>query len=399
MNTMTMFTSESVTEGHPDKLSDQISDAIVDEFLRQDPFSQVVAECALSTGIVFIAVKFFSQAHVNIPDLARQVIRAVGYQESQFNAENCTILTSISEISKANHSWHPEQALKEKNFDQLKATEHLTLFGFACDQTPQLMPLPIMIAHALTRRMDELRKIGELPYLSPDGKTQVGVEYQNGVAKRIHSLSMIAGINEGMIVEDKKIFDELKSAVVDRVCESFEVKPDKRTRVSINPTLPFLTLGGPGVHSGLTGRKTAIDTYGSFARQSSSALSGKDPFRIERTGTYAARYAAKNIVAAGLASECEVILSYSAGLSKPVSVAVRTFGRGSRSDQEISKLLSVQFDFRLGAILADFDLHNLPKKFNKDIYKNLACYGQLGRSDIEVPWEALGMVEVIKHND
>ena len=384
-----MFTSESVTEGHPDKLCDQISDAILDRFLQQDPYSGVIAECAVSTAIVFIAARFASQASVDVPNVARQVIDQVGYDQLAFNAKTCSIVASLKELPPEERRSSDERGLSEEEMDRIAVKNQVTVFGFACDQTPALMPLPIWLAHRLARRLASVRQQKVLPYLTADGKTQVGVEYRERRPSRIHSITVVGSQNLSPAAGGPQLGTlqaELKEAVIDPVFEEEEVRPDDRTRIFINPDGPFI-IGGPSVHAGLTGRKNAIDTYGEYSRHSGAALSGKDPTRIDRVGAYAARYAAKNVVAASLAAECEVQLSYSIGLSRPVSVQVETFGTGKIPDEDIATLLSRYCDFRLAGILKQFNLRFLPSAVKGGFYRKLAVYGHVGRMDIELPWE------------
>jgi S-adenosylmethionine synthetase len=381
-----MFTSESVTEGHPDKLCDQISDAIVDRFLQQDPFARVITECAVATGIVFIAARFEPNANVDFPNVARQVIEEIGYEQKQFNAKTCSILTSLKELSQDKDRWFDEQNISDEQIEQIPVRNQATVFGFACNQTPVLMPLPIWLAHKLARRLSEVRRKDILSYLTPDGKTQVGVEFRNRKPYRIHSITVIASQNKASKPDLEKLQQDIRQTVIQPVFEDEAIKPDEGTRIFVNPDGSFVK-GGPAVHSGLTGRKNAIDTYGEYAHHSGSALSGKDPIRIDRVGAYAARYAAKNIVAANLADECEVQLSYSIGLARPVSIQVETFGTGKISDEEITILLDRHFDFRLAGIVKQFNLRYLPALNKGVFYRKLAAYGHVGRVDLELPWE------------
>lgn len=393
-----MFTSESVTEGHPDKLCDQISDAIVDRFLRQDPFSSVIAECAVSTSIVFIAARFNSSANVDFSNIARQVINQVGYEEHVFNGKTCSILTSLKELPDEERFCFDERELTEDEIEKILVKNQVTLFGFACNQTPALMPLPIWLAHRLSRKLTAVRLQKILPYLAPDGKTQVGIEYKNRFPNRIHSITVIASQNRPSTsggVDLTRLQDDIREAVINTVFYDEEIRPDKETGIFINPDGPFL-IGGPSVHSGLTGRKNAIDTYGEYSRHSGAALSGKDPLRIDRVGAYAARYAAKNIVAAGLADECEVQLSYSIGLSRPVSIQVETFGTGRISDEKIAGLIEKHFDFRLAGIIRQFNLRFLPSVVKGGFYRKLAAYGHVGRMDIGLPWELTDKAQMLK---
>ena len=389
-----MFTSESVTEGHPDKLCDQISDAIVDHFLQKDPCSRVIAECAVSTAIVFIAARFSSAESIDFSNIARQVISQVGYDQNTFNAKTCSVLTSLKELPAEKCSFD-EKTLDDKAIDRITVKNQVNVFGFACNQTSALMPLPIWLARKLSRRLASARLQKILPYLSPDGKTQVGIEYRNRKPKRIHSITVIASQNQEDTPNLKQLRDEIRQAVIEQVFLDEEVQPDAKTRIFVNPDGPFI-IGGPSVHSGLTGRKNAIDTYGEYSRHSGAALSGKDPMRIDRVGAYAARYAAKNVVVAGLADECEVQLSYSIGLARPVSIQVETFGTGKLSDEAIAALVEQHFDFRLAAIVKQFSLRHLPSIVKGGFYRKLAAYGHVGRMDIGLPWELTDQASLLR---
>ncbi|QSJ14480.1 methionine adenosyltransferase [Nostoc sp. UHCC 0702] len=388
-----MFTSESVTEGHPDKLCDQISDAIVDRFLQQDPFSRVITECAVSTGIVFIAARFEPNANVDFTTIARQVIDQIGYEQKEFNGKTCSILTSLRELPPNEYHLFNETSLSDEEIEKITVNNQATVFGFACNQTYSLMPLPIWLAHKLARQISEVRRQEILTYLTPDGKTQVGVEYKNRRPYRIHSITVIASQNKASKPNLQQLQDDIREAVINPVFADEDIKPDEQTRIFINPDGPFIK-GGPAAHSGLTGRKNAIDTYGEYSKHSGSALSGKDPIRIDRVGAYAARYAAKNVVAAKLADECEVQLSYSIGLARPVSVQVETFGTGKISDEEITILLEKYFDFRIAGIIKQFNLRHLPSLTKGGFYRKLAAYGHVGRVDIELPWEQIDKISV-----
>ena len=389
-----MFTSESVTEGHPDKLCDQISDAIVDHFLQKDPCSRVIAECAVSTAIVFIAARFSSAESIDFSNIARQVISQVGYDQNTFNAKTCSVLTSLKELPAEKCSFD-EKTLDDKAIDRITVKNQVNVFGFACNQTSALMPLPIWLARKLSRRLASARLQKILTYLSPDGKTQVGIEYRNRKPKRIHSITVIASQNQEDTPNLKQLRDEIRQAVIEQVFLDEEVQPDAKTRIFVNPDGPFI-IGGPSVHSGLTGRKNAIDTYGEYSRHSGAALSGKDPMRIDRVGAYAARYAAKNVVVAGLADECEVQLSYSIGLARPVSIQVETFGTGKLSDEAIAALVEQHFDFRLAAIVKQFSLRHLPSIVKGGFYRKLAAYGHVGRMDIGLPWELTEQASLLR---
>ena len=390
-----MFTSESVTPGHPDKLCDVISDAIVDRFLQQDPFARVITECAVSTGIVFIAARFEPTANVDFPNIARQVIDQVGYDQPEFNGKTCSILTSLRELPRDQKRDFDEDNLTDAEIEQVPVKNIGNVFGFACNQTPTLMPLPISLAHKLARQLSTVDIQKVLPYLAPDGKAQVGVEYRDRKPYRIHSISVIASQNDSSTPDLRQLQEDIRASVIDPVFQDEDIQPDDKTGVFINPEGAVI-VGGPSVHSGVTGRKNDVDTYGEYAKHSGSALSGKDPIRIDRVGAYAARYAAKNVVAANLADECEVQLSYSIGLSRPVSVQAETFGTGKIPDEEITALLEQHFDFRLAGIIKQFNLRRLPSLTKGGFYKKLAAFGHFGRTDIELPWEATNKVAVFK---
>ncbi|MGO9019345.1 MAG: methionine adenosyltransferase [Syntrophobacteraceae bacterium] len=390
-----MLTSESVTEGHPDKLCDIISDAIVDHFLEQDPYSRIIAECALSASIVFIAARFASQAAFSLSEIARKVIGRVGYQGADFNTRTSSVLTSIKELSLDQVYRFDERKLTSKQIEAIPAGNQVTTFGFACRQNVALMPLPIWLAHKLSRRMAEAAKEKILPYLCPEAKTDVGIEYRDRNPSRIHSITITASQKDAARPELGKLRADIREAVIEHVFRDEPLRPDHLTEIFINPEGVF-HLGGPSVHSGLTGRKTAIDTYGDYSRNSGAALSGKDPLRIDRVGAYAARYAAKNLVAAGLADECEVQLSYSISRSHPESVQVETFGTGKIPEEKMTSLLQNHFDFRLAAIVRDFRLRRLPAKNEGQFYQQLAVYGHVGRLDLDLPWEKTDKADLLK---
>jgi len=381
-----MFTSESVTEGHPDKLCDQISDAIVDAFLEADPFSRVIAECAVSTGILFLATRFYSQARLDIPEIARQIVRQTGYEKQRFNATDATIMTSFQELPAAMYFGRDEAGMDDTELDRLAAHNPATVFGYACNQTAALMPLPISLAHRLARRLTAVRLQHQLTYLAPDGQSQIGIEYRRHRPHRVHSITLVASQIDTDHPDAAGLRADLIEQVIEPVFRNETLRPDADTRIWINPFGPVVE-GGPALHAGLTGRKNAVDSYGEYARHGGSALSGKDPYRIDRVGAYAARHAAKNVVAAGLADECEITLSYSIGIAAPVSLQVETFGTGRLDDEEIRKRVAANFDFRLGAIIRRYHLRDLPTRFKGGFYRRLAAYGHVGRQDIALPWE------------
>jgi S-adenosylmethionine synthetase len=389
-----MFTSESVTEGHPDKLCDQISDAIVDHFLRQDPYARVRAECAVSSAIIFIAARFASSAKVDFAYLARKVIHKIGYDQPDFNDKICSILSAPQELQVDQTRQVDEDDLTEKEIDKITAKNQVTLFGYACDHTPMLMPLPIWLANKLARQLTRVRREKIMPYLQPDGKVQVGVAFKERNPQGIFSITISVSQDDPHKPAPKNLYQEIVEHVISPVFKDESIRPGKHTRILINPDGPYL--GGPTHHSGLTGRKSAVDTYGEYARHSGDALSGKDPLRIDRVGAYAARYAAKNVVAAGLALECEVMLSYSIGLTQPVSLQVQTFGTGKIPEAKIADLLAENLDFRLAGIVRQFRLRQLPVKHLDGFYQKLAAYGHFGRTDMELPWEATDRAEDLK---
>jgi S-adenosylmethionine synthetase len=314
------------------------------------------------------------------------VIRKIGYDQPDFNDKICSILSAPQELQVDKSSRFDVDKLTEKKINKIAAKNQVTLFGFACDHTPELMPLPIWLSNKLARQLTRVRREKILPYIQPDGKVQVGVAFKDRKPKGIHSVTISASQIDPAKPSPKKLHKEILENVIDPVFKKEPIRPDKRTRIFINPDGPYL--GGPTHHSGLTGRKSAVDTYGEYARHSGDALSGKDPLRIDRVGAYAARYAAKNVVAAGLASECEVMLSYSIGLTKPVSLQVQTFGTAKIPDSKIVDLLAENFDFRLAGILRQFKLREQPVKHLDGFYQKLAAYGHFGRTDMDLPWEA-----------
>ncbi len=380
-----LFTSESVTEGHPDKICDQISDAVVDHLLSQDPYSRVRAECAISSAIVFIAARFRSEGNIDFTRLARKVIRQIGYDRPDFNARICSILTSPQALPVNTADRFDEQKLSAQEIDAVAVQNQVNVFGYACNQSPAGMPLPIFLAHRLSQRLSRVRHTKELPYLEPDGRVQVGIVYENRRPQSLHSINITAGQDPRHAMDQKRFREEIFETVIRPAMADAPLPMGNHTLVAINPEGAYT--GGPTHHSGLTGRKNAIDTYGEFSRHSGKALSGKDPLRIDRTGAYAARHAAKNIVAAGLAEECELMLSYSIGHARPVSMVLDTFGTGRMADSKIGALVEKVFDFRLAGILKNFRLRHLPAENPGGLYQKLASYGHFGRQDMEVPWE------------
>lgn len=373
-----VFTSESVSRGHPDKVCDQMSDALVSAFMVLDPDATVAAECAVSTGIVFVSVKAASDAAIDVPNAVRTELQQIGYDFGRFDAKTCTVMTSINRAPDGDRRRH------EVAPDQMVARDQVTVFGYACDHTPELMPAPIVLAHRLARTYDRVRR-GDLPYLCPDAKVQVGVLFENREPTRVHSVTVLASQRDDS-VGSRRLREDIISGVIEPSFAEVELKTDDATRIAVNPEGAIIE-GGPALHAGLTGRKNGVDCYGEFSRHSGAALSGKDPTRIDRIGAYAARWAAKNVVAARLARRCEVQLSYSIGLAAPVSVRVETFGTGQVSDDELLDRLRHAFDFRPGAILRAFDLRALFAKPDGPC-RALGAYGHVGREELGVPWEA-----------
>jgi len=407
-----LFTSESVTEGHPDKVCDQISDAILDEFLSKDSTSRVAAETTATTGMVLVCGEITSNCYVDIPQVVRNTIKNIGYSGTSgggFDADTCAVLTSIDEqsvdiaggVNKALESRSDSAITSTSETSDIGAGDQGIMFGFACNETPELMPLPISLAHKLSYRLSQIRKEGLVNYLRPDGKSQVTVEYVDGKPSRIHTILIstqhapeINGISDNSKVQSI-IASDLKKLVIDYVFETESIKPDSDTIILINPSGRFV-VGGPQGDTGLTGRKIIVDTYGGYSRHGGGAFSGKDPTKVDRSAAYAARYVAKNIVAAGIADKCEIELAYAIGKAEPVSIFVDTFGTGKISDDEISNIVSKNFDLRPSAIISNFDLRNLPAKNGGKFYQKLAAYGHVGRTDIIVPWEQLDKVDILK---
>lgn len=407
-----LFTSESVTEGHPDKVCDQISDAILDEFLTKDPSSRVAAETTATTGMVLVCGEITSNCYVDIPQIVRNKIRDIGYigeSSGGFDANTCAVLTSIDEqscdiaggVNKAYESRSDNSDTSTSETENIGAGDQGIMFGYACNETPELMPLPISLAHKLAYRLAQVRKEGILSYLRPDGKSQVTVEYLDGKPSRIDTILLstqhsaeINGISDNSKVQEI-INKDLRKYVIDYVFETEMIKPDSETKILINPSGRFV-VGGPQGDSGLTGRKIIVDTYGGYSRHGGGAFSGKDPTKVDRSAAYAARYVAKNIVAAGLADKCEIELAYAIGVAEPVSIFVDTFGTGRISDDEISTLVRSNFDLKPASIIKNFDLRNLPSKNGGKFYQKLAAYGHLGRTDLDIPWEQLDKVDSLK---
>lgn len=382
------FTSESVTEGHPDKICDQISDAVLDAIIEQDSNARVACETCCTTGMVMIMGEISTNCYVDIPSIARNVVLEIGYDRAKygFDGTTCSVLTSIDEQSSdiamgVDHSLETKEGKEEDNNG---AGDQGMMFGYACDETPELMPLSISLAHRLAKQLTAVRKDGTLDYLRPDGKTQVTIEYENDVPKRVDTI--VISTQHSDTVELETIRKDLKKYVIDVIIDPTMM--DENTKIYINPTGRFV-IGGPQGDSGLTGRKIIVDTYGGMARHGGGAFSGKDPTKVDRSAAYASRYVAKNIVAAGLAKRCEVQLAYAIGIAHPVSVLVDTFGTGRLPDEEIAEIVQKEFDLRPTSIIKTLDLR-------KPIYRKLAAYGHMGREDLGVKWEDTTPAESLK---
>lgn len=386
-----LFTSESVTEGHPDKICDQISDAVLDAIIEQDPMARVACETSVSTGLVLVAGEITTNCYADIPKIVRETIRGIGYDQAKygFDCETCAVLTSIDEQS-SDIAMGVDKALEAKE-GKLEEEDLATgagdqgmMFGFACNETPELMPMPISLAHKLAKKLSDVRKQGVVDYLRPDGKSQVTVEYNDGVPTRVDTV--VISTQHSADVDAATIREDMIEKVIKPVIDPSLL--DENTKYFINPTGRFV-IGGPQGDAGLTGRKIIVDTYGGYGRHGGGAFSGKDPTKVDRSAAYAARYVAKNIVAAGLADKCEVQLAYAIGVAEPVSVFVDTFGTGKVADDKIAELVRKHFDLRPAAIIKNLDLR-------KPIYKQVAAYGHFGRNDLDLPWEKTDVAEKLK---
>lgn len=383
-----LFTSESVTEGHPDKMCDQISDAILDAILEKDPNARVACETLATTGLIMVAGEITTNCYVDIDKIARETVRNIGYDRAKygFDCDTCAVITSLKGQS-------PDIAQGVDNaYETRENDEHDTgagdqgmMFGFACDETEDFMPMPIYLAHKLTRRLSEVRKNGTLSYLRPDGKSQVSVEYDDDKVIRIDSVVISTQHNEN--ISHKQICEDIKKHVIEAVLP--ENLLDEDTKYYINPTGRFV-IGGPQGDCGLTGRKIIVDTYGGYASHGGGAFSGKDPTKVDRSGAYAARYVAKNIVASKIAKKCEIEIAYAIGVAKPLSILVNTYGTGKIADDKIAEIVKENFDLRPSAIIKNFDL-------KRPIYKQIAAYGHFGRNDLDLPWEKLDMKHVFEN--
>ena len=406
-----LFTSESVTEGHPDKVCDQISDALLDAFLAEDPSARVAIETACTTGLVLVFGEVTAKCYVDIPHVVRKTIEEIGYKGSKyghagFDAHTCSVISSIDEQS-PDISQGVTEALevrgdnKNDEYEQTGAGDQGLMFGYACNETVDYLPLPISLAQQLAKKLSDVRKEGVLSYLRPDGKTQVSVEYENGKPVAIDTIVIstqhgaeVKGETDNTKIQEI-IYNDLLNLVIKPVFENHTIKPTEKTRYLINPSGRFV-IGGPQGDAGLTGRKIIVDTYGGYARHGGGAFSGKDPTKVDRSAAYAARYVAKNIVAAGLATHCEVQVSYAIGVARPVSVCVNTFGTGVISDEALSQIIDKEFDLRPEAIITQFELRQLPSKNGGTFYRNVAAYGHFGRPELNLPWEKLDKVEKLK---
>lgn len=403
-----LFTSESVTEGHPDKICDQLSDTILDALLTQDSASRVAAEVVVNTGLVLITGEISSKTQVNFVDLVRQKIAEIGYTDSSngFSATSCAVLVALDEQSPdiaqgVDQAHETREEASDEELDTIGAGDQGIMFGFACNETPELMPLPISLAHRISRRLAIVRKSGLLPYLRPDGKTQVTVSYEDGKPIGIDTILVSTQHAPfiGEVTDPTEVQAIIKEAlwneVVQPIFADIDLKPDNRTRFLVNPTGKFV-IGGPQGDAGLTGRKIIVDTYGGYSRHGGGAFSGKDPTKVDRSAAYACRYVAKNIVAAGLAEKCEVQLSYAIGVARPVSIMIDTFGTGTVADDRLLELVQHYFELRPAGIIQAFNLSHLPAERGGRFYQDVAAYGHFGRTDLDLPWERTDKAALLK---
>lgn len=405
-----LFTSESVSEGHPDKICDQISDAVLDAILTEDQEARIACETFCTTGLILVGGEITTTAYAPISEIARNKVREIGYHKKSgggFDADTCAVMVSIDQQSPdisagVTTAKEARGTSSQDPADAVGAGDQGLMFGFACDETVELMPLAITLSHRLMQKLADVRKNDpEIHYLRPDAKAQVTLEYEDGKATRIETILISTQhdpLCNGESDNDKIqaiIAQDLKAKVVDAVFKNFDLKPDQNTKYFFNPSGRFVT-GGPQGDAGLTGRKIIVDTYGGYARHGGGAFSGKDPTKVDRSAAYAARHAAKNIVAAGLATKCEIQVSYAIGVAHPTSVHVETFGTGKLDDQQITELVKQIFDFRPYSIIKNFKLREQPKLHNGRFYQDLAAYGHFGRPELNLPWEQLDKVEDLK---
>ena len=402
-----LFTSESVTEGHPDKVCDQISDTIIDTLLHHDDQSRVAAEVVVNTGLVLITGEITSQANVNFVDLARKKIAEIGYTDADngFSADSCSVLIALDQQSAdiaqgVTQAHEQRKSSSDDDLDKIGAGDQGIMFGFACDETPELMPLPISLAHRFSHRLATVRKTGDLSYLRPDGKTQVSIVYEDGIPVGIDTILISTQHDEtiGSLTSNNDVQNKIKSdlwdAVILPVLKDFNIESSENTRFLVNPTGKFV-IGGPQGDAGLTGRKIIVDTYGGYSRHGGGAFSGKDPTKVDRSAAYACRYVAKNIVAAGLAKKCEVQVSYAIGVARPVSIFIDTFGTSKVDEIKLLEIIKELFELRPAGIIQNFRLRQLPAERNGRFYQDTAVYGHFGRDDLDLPWESTDKAMVL----